>query len=218
MRNARFYLPALANKPGTGKALDQEQRERVHVGLRAHMIATNLLRRHVRRRAEHFPGGGEGCAALVGDDLGDAKVHHLDEVARKPFEQHDVRGLDVAMHNPEQVSLGQRTCDLHPKPNGPGLGERALGDHVIEGSPLEELERDERRRCWVLPEVEHANRVRIGEALGDLGLATKALTVDVGIDDALEHLERDLGARLQPEGAKDVPVATSAEFLDDAVA
>ncbi len=61
------------------EALVEEHPEREHVGARVDLAALDLLRRHVRRRAEHLPRRGD---ALGVEDLRDAEVGELDHHAR----------------------------------------------------------------------------------------------------------------------------------------
>ena len=50
---------------------------------------------------------------VAGDHLGDAEVEHLDEVGLPgPLQQHDVLGLQIAVHDALRVRGGQRRHDL----------------------------------------------------------------------------------------------------------
>ncbi len=72
-------------------------------------LARGLLRRHVRRRAECDADRGERLApGCLAHRLGDTEVGHQGMATR---EQHVVR-LDVPMHHPLRVGVGQGIDDL----------------------------------------------------------------------------------------------------------
>ena len=89
-------------------------------------VGGRLFGRHVARRAERHAGGGQPLgvaardAARVAHGLGHAEVG--DE--RVPPAQHDVVGLDVAVHHALRVRVGQRLDDLLEQPDR--LGHRQL--------------------------------------------------------------------------------------------
>ena len=91
--------------------------ERVDVAARVELLALELLRAHVRRRAEHRALLRELLLllrVLASSALGDAEVEHLDEVAPRPraVGQVDVRRLEIAVDDPLVVRLLERAADL----------------------------------------------------------------------------------------------------------
>ena len=90
--------------------------ERVDVGARVDRpVAARLFRRQVARRAANRAFDGEIQLGRVtrSDRLDQAEVEHLDEVHFPSVTADvDVRRLDVAVHEPGLMSLGQRRARL----------------------------------------------------------------------------------------------------------
>ena len=77
------------------KKLVQDHPERVDVRARVHLLAFDLLGRHVRGSADHAAGRRQ--TVLVVDELGDAEVEDLGFAA---IGDEDVVRLQVAVNNP----------------------------------------------------------------------------------------------------------------------
>ncbi len=88
----------------SGQQLVQQAADRVKVRARVHPLAPGLLGREVLRGPDHL-GGLRHRGLGVGDGAGDAEVHHLDLALQV---QHDVAGLDVAVHDAGPVAVVQR--------------------------------------------------------------------------------------------------------------
>jgi hypothetical protein len=122
----------------TGHQLEQQAADGVEVAAQVHRLAHGLLGGQVLRRPDHRRGLGQARGALV-DGSGDPEVHHLDRAA---VGQHDVRGLDVAVHQPHGVAVLQRVQHVADDPQRP-LGIQASG--VQQGAqrrPLDQLHHD----------------------------------------------------------------------------
>jgi hypothetical protein len=150
------------------------------MSLRASTSLEELLRRHVRRRAEH--------GAVVRDgsppsrvSRGDAEVEHLDD-RWCPFaaiDEEHVRRLDVAMDDAERVRLGDAVARVCAP--GERLAVRDASTRLeqpVEIRPLEILERQVRHpplRGVEVPDVEQLADVRAREAHEDPRFAREAL-------------------------------------------
>src|SRR5690606_27766229 len=77
----------------------------VEIGSAVGLFASQLFRSHVVGCADGVPVTGLPCTA---DHASDAEVHHLDGSVGA---QHDVGGLDVAMHQALGVRVGQGIAD-----------------------------------------------------------------------------------------------------------
>ena len=84
--------------------LIQHAAQRINVTAAVHRFTHCLFGAHVRRRAHAHPDLGEGVARDVAHGLADAKVGDH----RVAVLEHDVLGLDVAMHDTIPVSVIER--------------------------------------------------------------------------------------------------------------
>ena len=188
---------------GPGELRVEREPGRPDVGRTGGARARRLLRRHVRERPEHAlvdrlvarvlvacdAEVGEGDGAVAGDE--------------------DVRGLDVAMHDPARVCIGEGVAHR---------GDRAHGLLVVEAAPVEALPLDELRHevdvVVVVLDAEHGVDVGVVELARRASLAVGPRGEALA---AAEHLHRD---PLAAVGARAVDGAESApsELLLDRVA
>ena len=75
------------------------------------------------------------------DDLHDPEVEHLDEIVLAAVSAHqDVRGFDVAVHQPVGLGFSERVTDLTKQKDRPFGGHRAVPpDECIEVEAVEQL-------------------------------------------------------------------------------
>ncbi len=143
--------------------------QRVDIAPRIQCLSLGLLRRHVLRRTKDPAGGGPSSE---GSCFGDAKVHHR-HVAVGP--DHDVGGLDVAVHQPAPMGIVQRRGHLpdhvHDAPRGQSP---LLEDHLLEGPALQELHGHVNRARLPAKLVNNHN-VGMFEVGSQLGLALEPL-------------------------------------------
>jgi hypothetical protein len=85
--------------------------EVVLIAATVELLAEYLLRTHVRGRAEHVAGARELSASRL-NRLRDAEIHDLHPLRVVRSRDHDVVGLQVAMHDPQLVRGVQRVGDL----------------------------------------------------------------------------------------------------------
>ncbi len=97
----------LRGQPGEGRTSGQQliahHPERVDVGPVIDVrIGGGLFRSHVGRCSERDPDGGEILPpGRLAHRLGHAEIHHQRMAAR----EHDVVGLDIAVHHPAAMSI-----------------------------------------------------------------------------------------------------------------
>ena len=108
--------------------------QRIHVGAAVHIhLAASLLGRHITRRPDHVAGSGQilGGIAHPGDaKVGDKGVAFLVD--------HDVRGLEIPVHDPLAVGIIERRGHL-VKHVQHFLGRKPVGlHHLLEGAALQE--------------------------------------------------------------------------------
>ncbi|HET7581626.1 MAG TPA: hypothetical protein VFL75_02590 [Candidatus Limnocylindria bacterium] len=106
-----------------GEHLVQDGAQPPQVRPRADLVARQLLRRHVARRAERRTGAGERLAGEL-QGAGDPKIDEA-RVAAGCLDQ-DVRRLHVAMDDSSLVGMEQCLGDLSRDARGLGRGHRTL--------------------------------------------------------------------------------------------
>ena len=94
-----------------GQQLEQQAAQRVDVGRPGDHAPEVLLGRHVRGRADGAVDLGEPRQRTGAAQDRDAEVEHLHQPA---VDDHDVGGLDVAVHHVDPVDVGEHRRDLRP--------------------------------------------------------------------------------------------------------
>ena len=165
-------------------------------------LAGDQLGGHVVGRAHHGPGVGQAALAF---DRGQAEVGH----AHAPLgvDQH-VLGLDVAVHDPALVRVGQRARHVAHQLHLAALVELAR-DLAQGAGPLHQLVDDERRLLQHAHRV-HAQDPRVLERGRDLALAAEALQAR-GPARGGDHLQGHLALQLGVPGQVDHPHAALAQ-------
>ena len=133
-----------------GCHLEEDKPEREDVGACVDLVAAQLLRRHVRERADSGPFGGQHrswrarlgngvCASDLRRRLGDTEIEQL----RAPCRQEDIRRFDVTMNDSGGVRCRKRLGQCNRRLHHNGQVERALEQPLVERFALEELHDDE---------------------------------------------------------------------------
>ena len=107
--------------------LVEDDAQRIDVGPRVHVLALDLLRRHVFGRADHHARSRDPLSL---ERTGDPEIHDAD----RPLPvDHDVARLEVAVHDAGPMRLGQTLADLEGDVDrGPQPHLAAHADHVLE--------------------------------------------------------------------------------------
>jgi hypothetical protein len=132
------------------------------VAARVELVAENLLGRHVRGRADASACFGEIAEIRVARD---AEVHHLHAAGSR---DHDVCGLDVAMHDAAVVHVVECTRDLHADDRSDVVRKTtALLEEVVQVDALHVLHHDEHRAALAMEvvDVDDVLVLQIREAL-----------------------------------------------------
>ena len=190
--------------------LIQQDAEREDVAARVELVAEHLLGRHVRGRADTGAGLGEIAEAVVARD---AEVHHLHATRAR---DHDVRRLDVAMHDAAVVHVVECASDLHRDDRRDVVGKpTALVEQVVEVGALHVLHHDEQRAALVV-EVVDVDDVLVLEHREALGLALEPLD-DVFFDRGgrLECLDRDRATQRVLDRLVNHRHSTGSDLFDD---
>ena len=145
-----------------------ENAEGVQIRPAVHRIAAHLFGRHVRRGADGVAGLGQSGAAV--ERPGDSEVEDLDSARG----EEDVLRLEVAVHHPHGVGLGQRAGDLLG--DLAHLAERqpdALTKVEVEALALDDLHGDV-ELSGEATEIVDPHQPGMSQATGDLDLAPQA--------------------------------------------
>src|SRR5262249_29863757 len=162
------------------QALENDAAKGPHVSPAIDRFAPSLLRTHIRSGAEddavpgprHRGGRGERDRGAVLDRtaLCEPEIEHFDDTRGA---DHDVSGLQVAVHDSTIVGGFDRRRDLAADRQGLANGERTARQSLRERLPFDEFE-DEVGRARDVFETEDAADVRVGERREELGLAVEA--------------------------------------------
>jgi hypothetical protein len=194
-----------------GEHLVEHGAQRVEIRARADLLAAHLLGRHVGRRPHHLRpdrdldvGRHSASETEVGEDHAAALV-----------EQH-VRGLDVAVHDPDVVRRGEPLRDLAADVGGLADREPPLPrDQAEQAVALDQLH-GEVEETLGGAEIEDARGVSVRHAARQAHFAPEALHGVAG--SAGEDLERDAVADLLVVGGPDRAGRAAPEQAVDAVA
>ena len=141
----------------------------------------SLLGCHVLGRAEHRSDVGDSRAVLLlavdRDDLGDAEVDDLDEVAAAVAgDDKDVVGLEVAVNDALFVGRAERLGQLSDDRQDPlGREGRLVLDDLAQGVALDELHDRVRHAVWSRTEVVDVDDIGVADPRRRLGLADESL-------------------------------------------
>ena len=172
-RRVGVGLPEERNAPG--ETFVEHQTERVQVGPPVELLAAHLLGREVLRRAHH-----DVVARQVGigrlEALGDPEVGQQDAPVGG---DHDVAGLDVAVHEAGLVRVVERQRDAGADVTREFGAEALLRvEQLAQALALDELHHH--RLATVLVEhVVHRDDVRVVQAGGRDGLTAEAFGDDL---------------------------------------
>ena len=194
-------------RKSAGEHSEEDDAERIDVAGGAGGQAGRLLRRDVRRGAEHRAGFGERARVA---HPGNAEVGDLGAFLRV---EQDVRGLQVAVHEPALVGMceagGDRDRDalcLVVREGPPG------GEPLLEGAVRQVLEHHVRPAVRFAVVVERAD-VRVRERGHGPSLALEPGAVGA----RCEHLDRDPAVELVVVGEPDGAHRPAAQRLEQPV-
>jgi len=205
----------------------EHRAERVDVAPLTDVVARHLLGRHVLGRPHERAAGREvGLLVLA---LDQAEIEHLHELAiGAVLDQHDVAGLEVAMHQAVGVSLREGSADLKRDAHGAAWREGRVGvDELAQRAPVEQLHGDEAGAVVHGAVVVHRDGVGVRELGHARGLEEEAIGEALarrvaarGVAQLLDiqDLQRDLAPEVLLNRAIEPAHAATREGCHDAVA
>jgi hypothetical protein len=184
-----------------------------HIGTAIDLAAGHLLGSHVRRAPQHVA----RVRHRRSSDLGNTEVQQLD---RAVVHHPDVRGLDVAVHDPLLVGVMQAGAQLREHVQVLHQRERRRRDHSCgEAAAPQELHGDVRGPVLVLGELVDRDDVPVLQAGRSAGLAEEpGASGLVGREVARHQLDRDLAIEHGVLTAIEHSHAAASHALDDLVA
>ena len=178
-------------------------------GYRADDLTRSRYRRLDRRRL---------CGLEIGapiDELGESEVQHFDSAVVR---QHDVRGLEIAMHHALLVGRCERIRDRDAQLDDARDGQPARCHLPVEPLALDQLHRQEPNAVLILDRIERDD-VRVVEA-GDRARFVFEARQAFGVSGHIgrQHLERDVATEAHVPRPIHLAHAAGAERRDDVVA
>ena len=200
----------LLERHSARQRFEQDDPERVQVRAVVDDLAAHLFRRHVVHRSNHRPRHGELLPPL---DLGNAEVHHLGDSFRR---QHDVGGLEVAVHHAHPVRCREPLQNLPRKEHDDVGGKRAdLPNDLRQRSPFDVLH-DHAVRIAVGFEFVQRDYVRVIQPRLDLRLRLEALElVGARVERRVQDLDRHAAPEMRVSRLVDGAHASMAELRHD---
>jgi hypothetical protein len=184
-------------------------------------LALDLLGRHVARGSHELAGpcekpfGGELRGAVeigVGVELGEAEVENLDLALAR---QHDVGGLEIAMHHAPVVRRRHRVEQLVGELEQAGNRQAARRDRAVESLAFDQLHGQEVRAVRLLDRVQRHDAGVVDRGCG-ARLALESLeTLEVRRELAWQHLESDPAPQLGVLGEVHLSHPSGADALED---
>ena len=159
----------------------------------------------------------------VAHEAAEAEVEHQRVAAGAGVGDHDVLGLEVAMHDAARVGAAQRVEHVDHQVLGLRQTETTFGgQQLAQRLAGDELEDRVELTVLGLAAVDERDDVRMVELAAQLHLAAEArivaAVVAVPVAQRTQHLDRDLLPGRQLAGAVDGREAAAARALDDLVA
>ena len=152
--------------------------------------------------------GGLGVGRF-GQGAGHAEVGHPDPAL---LVEEQVGRLDVAVHQPPGVRVGQALRHLGSQMRGLGVGEPVAPVEQVAQRPAAEILQHQIRPVGVLAPVEHPQHVGMVQGGDRAGLGPESLQKGlVAGQPGLEHLDRDVPLQAHVFGEIDVSRGASAQ-------
>ena len=190
------------------EALEEQASERVHVRPRIDGIASHLLGRDVRERAEQALRDVDGLQ--VARRRRDAEVGEVAVLALLLGVDQHVARLDVAVHETARVCGVERRCDLSDQRDRPRRLEAPVAaEHRAQIAPVDEAHRDVDVPVGLAGGIDR-DHVRMVDARGQLRFAQDAVARGLVVHEpGREHLQCDGTCQVAVDGAEDLAHATA---------
>ena len=208
-------------RDAAGGQLEQHDAEREQIRAVVDRSTERLLRGHVRHRPDDHPGNRDlrlGDARRLGslgpDELGEAEVEHLDQAT---FGPHQVRALDVAMHDAARVRFVERVSHLQADLDDLADCERALRDTRRQQLAFHVLHDDEVGAARFADVVGHGDVRRTQERRGPRFVEQARTAVRIRFEVGGKKLQRDRTTESNIFGAIDLAHASGAKALANAI-
>jgi hypothetical protein len=155
--------------------------------------------------------------SMIADELGHAEVEQLGQQTPRALDDHDVRRLEVAVHDARVVrALDDLRDALEQRHELLGRQRAALVEPARKRRPVHHLHRDPEQPVDLDPECIDVRRVRMVEPRGELGLAQEPPHDGLVVAQPLvQHLDHRSAPERLLLTAVDRPVAALTDPLAD---
>ena len=185
--------PGALERGLVGDELEQDAAERVEVCARVADLAVRLLGRHVVWRADQPAGRQARRVGIARLAHGDAEIDERDPiVAVAVAAPHDVRRLEIAVHDIGGVGLRECARDEADDLEGARAGKRSIDEDPIERLAVDQLHREVRPAIGELADRVDRDDAGMTHARGGAGFTREPLRHHrIGRDLVRRHLDRD---------------------------